>query len=116
MKKCSEHKFYIENQTIDVVQEYTYLRMKIFSSGNFKYSLDHLKEKALHALFSLRRHTNFSKLKPSLASKIFNTMISAILLYVIVKFGVAMFNLILKPGIVHKLKEHICSFVNVILK
>ena len=37
--------------------------------------------KALHALFSLRRHTGFSKLKPSLANKIFDTMISPILTY-----------------------------------
>ena len=80
-KKCSEQIFYIGNQTIDVVQDYTYLGTKISSSGNFKISLDHLKEKALHALFSLRRHTNFSKLKPSLACKIFDAMISPILLY-----------------------------------
>ena len=80
-KKCSEQTFYIGNQAIDVVQDYAYLGTKISSSGNFKISLDHLKEKALHALFSLRRHTNFSKLKPSLACKIFDTMISPILLY-----------------------------------
>ena len=55
-KKCSEQTFYIGNQAIDVVQDYTYLGTKISSSGNFKISLDHLKEKALHALFSLRRH------------------------------------------------------------
>ena len=80
-KKCSEQTFHIGNQAIDVVQDYTYLGTKICSSGNFKISLDHLKEKALHALFSLRRHTNFSKLKPSLACEIFDTMISPILLY-----------------------------------
>ena len=114
-KKCSEQTFYIGNQAIDVVQDYTYLGTKISSSGNFKISFDHLKEKALHTLFSLRRYTNFSKLKPSLACKIFDTMISPILLYN-VKFGVVMLNLILRPGMVHKLKEHIYSFVNVILK
>ena len=54
-KKCSEQTFHIGNQAIDVVQDYTYLGTKICSSGNFKISLDHLKEKALHALFSLRR-------------------------------------------------------------
>ena len=80
-KNCSEQTFYIENQAIDVVQDYTYLETKISSSGNLKISLDHLKEKALHALFSLRRHANFSKLKPSLACKIFDTLISPILLY-----------------------------------
>ena len=64
-----------------LVQGYTYLGTKISSSGNFKISLDHLKEKALHAPFSLRRRTNFSNSKPSLACKIFDTMISPILLY-----------------------------------
>ena len=44
-------------------------------------ALDHLKEKALQALFSLRKHTNISKLSPFLASKIFDTMISPILTY-----------------------------------
>ena len=44
-------------------------------------TLDHLKEKALHALFSLRRQTDFCKLKPSLVCKLFNTMISPILTY-----------------------------------
>ena len=60
---------------------YTYLGTGISSTGNFNTSLEHLKEKALHALFSLRKHTNFSKLKPSLACKIFEAMISPVLSY-----------------------------------
>ena len=51
------------------------------SSGNFSVSSEHLKEKAFHALFSLRRHTNLSKLKAALACKIFHTTISPILTY-----------------------------------
>ena len=46
-------------------------------SGTF----DKLKEKALHALFSPRKHTNISKLSPVLANKIFDMMISTILTY-----------------------------------
>ena len=69
------------SQIIDVVQENTYLGTRISSSGNFSVSREHLKEKALHALFSLRRHTNLSKLKAALACKIFDTMISPILTY-----------------------------------
>ena len=38
-------------------------------------------EKALHALFSLRKHTNISRLSPVLANKIFDMMISPILTY-----------------------------------
>ena len=63
------------------MQDYTYLGTRISSSGNFTVTLDHPKEKALLALFSLRRHTDFRKLKPSLACKIFDTLISPILTY-----------------------------------
>ena len=66
---------------IDIVRDYTYLGTRISSPRNFTLSLEHLPQKALHALFSLRRHTDFSKLKPSLANKIFDTMISPILTY-----------------------------------
>ena len=44
-------------------------------------TLDKLKEKALRALFSLRKDTNINKLPPCLASKIFDAMISPILTY-----------------------------------
>ena len=60
---------------------FIHTEISLYSTGNFNISLEHLKEKALHALFSLRKHTNFSKLKPSLACKIFETMISPILSY-----------------------------------
>ena len=72
-------KFYIGNEKIDIVQSYTYLGDQISSTENFTLSLEHLREKAVHALFSLRRHIVFSSLKPSLACKIFDTMISPIL-------------------------------------
>ena len=71
----------IDGQIIDVVQEYTNLGTRISSSGNFSVSREHLKEKVLQALFSLRRHTNLIKLKTSLACKIFDTMISTIPTY-----------------------------------
>ena len=80
-KKNSNLEFHIGKETSDIVHEYTYLGTRISSTGNSNISLEHLKEKALHALFSLRKHTNFSKLKPSLACKIFETMISPILSY-----------------------------------
>ena len=115
-KKCSEQTFDIENQAIDVVQGYyTHLGTKISSSGNFKISLDHLKEKALHALFSLRRHTHFSKLKPSLACKIFDTMISPILLYNSEIWG-GYVKSDFKAWDGSQIEKHIYSFVNVILK
>ena len=47
----------------------------------FTLSLEHLRQKALHARFSLTRHTDLNSLKPSLACKIFDSMISPILTY-----------------------------------
>ena len=61
---------------IDILQDYTSHIPEIFTL-----SLEDLRQKALHAPFSLTRHTDFSKLKPSLASTIFDTMISPILTY-----------------------------------
>ena len=69
------------NEKIDIVQNYTYLGTCISFTGNFTLSLDHLRQKALHALFSLRWNTYFKSLKPSLACKIFASMISPILSY-----------------------------------
>ena len=80
-RKCTECIFFINNRIIDVVHDYAYLGTRISSSGNLTVTLDHLKEKVLHALFSLRRHTDFCKLKPSLACNFFDTMISPILTY-----------------------------------
>ena len=75
-RKCAEFCLFIGNLIIDVLQEYAYLGTRISSSGNSSVSREHLKEKALHAILSLRRHTNLSKLKPAIACKIFDTMIS----------------------------------------
>ena len=81
-EKCTESSFHIDNEIIEIVQNYTYLGTALISStGNFSVALDKLKEKALYALFSLRKHTNISKLSPLLANKIFDMMISPILTY-----------------------------------
>ena len=63
-----------------IIKDYSYLGTPISSSGNFTLSLEHLRQKAF-MLFLVRRDTDFSKLKPSLASKIFDTMISLISTY-----------------------------------
>ena len=43
--------FHTGEETIDIVHEYTCLGTRISSTGNFNISLEHLKEKAFHALF-----------------------------------------------------------------
>ena len=79
--KNAELRFLIDGQNIDVVQEYTYLGTWISSSGNFSVSCEHLKEKALHALFSLLETTYESQQTKHIYCKVFDTMISPILTY-----------------------------------
>ena len=105
--------FYIGNEKIDIAQSYTYLGTQISSTGNFTLSLQHLREKAVHALFSF----DFSRLKPSLACKIFDTMISPMLTY-----NSKVWGLFIKSDFkywdtpLHRLKKVSYSFVNVICK
>ena len=74
--KRYDNAFQVGSEKIDIIQDYTY-----FISGNFTLSFEHLRQKALHALFSLRRHTDFNKLKPSIACTIFDSKILPILTY-----------------------------------
>ena len=65
----------------EIVQNYTYLGTLISSTGNFSLALYKLKEKALHALFSLSLLRFVCFLSPYLANKISDAMISPILSY-----------------------------------
>ena len=51
-KKKSDSSFYIDNEKIDIVQNYTCLGTCVLPSGNLTLSLDHPRQKALHALFN----------------------------------------------------------------
>jgi hypothetical protein len=80
-KKKTKPSFTLDNKTIEIVQEYCYLGIKLNSNGKFTLAMKQLGEKALHALYSIRRHLNLHNLNPKLAIKIFDTIISPILLY-----------------------------------
>ena len=119
-RKYADYKqFHIGNETsesIDIVQNYTYLGTCISSSGNFTMSLDHLKEKALHSLFRLRRHTDLNSLKSSLACKMFDTMISLILTNNSEIWGVYTKLDFTSLETVYQLKKLTYSFANVTLR
>jgi hypothetical protein len=51
------------------------------NNGNFTLALKQLSEKALHTLYSMRRRFNIHQLNPKSAIKIFDQIISPILLY-----------------------------------
>ena len=68
--------FYISNEKIDIVQNYTYPGTQISSTRNSTLLFEHL-EKRLFILCL----AYLNSLKPSLACKIFGTIISPILTY-----------------------------------
>ena len=80
-RKSVDTNFKIGTEIIEIVQEYTYLGTRLTPTGNFTLAQEHLKEKALHAFSSIRKHTPLHRLNPNTASKIFDTMIFPILSY-----------------------------------
>ena len=73
--------FYYQNQLIEIVQEYTYLGIKLTPNGNFTMAQKSLCEKALRAIFKIRKYTNISKLPHRLVFKIFDATVLPILTY-----------------------------------
>jgi hypothetical protein len=64
-----------------VTHEYNYLGLKLTPNGKFTLAAKQLAEKAHRAINSTRRKLDISKLSPKLAIKIFDSIISPILLY-----------------------------------
>ena len=79
--KMIKPNFMLNTKNVEIVNEYCYLGIKLNSNGTFTLAQKQLSEKALHALGSIRRHLNLHYLNPKLAIKIFESIISPILLY-----------------------------------
>ena len=80
-RKSIDINFNIGTESIEIVQENTYLGTRLTPTGNFTLALEHLKEKAMHAFSRIRKHSTLNRLRPNTASKIFDTMIFPILSY-----------------------------------
>ena len=80
-KSSKQQDFHLSNNKLDIVQEYTYLGVKLSSTGNFTTNQTQSKEKALHAFYNLTRIIDLKRLKPKHANKLFETLIVPILSY-----------------------------------
>ena len=81
LRKSVDISFKIGFETIEIVQEYTYLGTRLTPTRNFTLATEHLKEKALNAFSSIRKDTLLDRLHPNTASQIFDTLIFPILSY-----------------------------------
>ena len=73
--------FTLNSKNVEIVNEHCYLGIKLMPNGNFTLAQKQLSEKASHALGSIRKHLNLHHLNPKLAIKIFESIVSPILLY-----------------------------------
>jgi hypothetical protein len=58
-----------------------YLGLKLTPNTKFTVANQQLSEKAMHTLYKIRKHIDFHLLPPKIACKIFDGVISPILLY-----------------------------------
>ena len=77
MRQAQKYQLFIDQQSIDVVPEYTYLGMKITSNGSFRAGIDLLKEKSSYALGAIQKKFKLSRLSLDKANKIFDATIFA---------------------------------------
>ena len=80
-RKSFSPEIFLSGKRIEFVKEYTYLGIKFFSSGTFLLAQQALRDKALNALYSIRKYTNIFKLSARLSNKIFDTNVVPILTY-----------------------------------
>jgi hypothetical protein len=73
--------FNIGKKPISMTNEYTYLGLKLTPNTKFDIASQQLSEKAIHALYKIRKQIDLHQLPPKLACKIFDSVISPILLY-----------------------------------
>ena len=71
----------IGNTPLENVKEFTYLGITINGAGSFQPAMRDLSDKANRAIFSLDKHYKLNKLPLNIAFKLFDTMITPILLY-----------------------------------
>lgn len=80
-KRKNQPSFKLNDNTLEIVNEFTYLGVKMSSTGNFTNHLNLSREKSLHALFKLTKSVDFKMLKPFQANKLFDSLIRPILTY-----------------------------------
>jgi hypothetical protein len=79
-----KHKSKVQNVSSllsSLTNEYTYLGLKLTPNTTFTVANQQLSDKAKHALYKIRKNIDFHCLRPKLACKIFDSVISPILLY-----------------------------------
>ena len=73
--------FFIGNSLVTHAKEYNYLGIKLTPTANFMLANEQLSEKTPNSLYKIRKYLKLHLLSPKSACKIFDSMVSPILLY-----------------------------------
>ena len=66
--------FHIGKNPISTTDEYTYLGLKLTPNTKFDIASQQLSEKAMHAMYKIRKQIDFHQLPPKLACKVFDSV------------------------------------------
>lgn len=80
--KTENIKFKLNDTVIEIVDKYKYLGILLSYNGNFKHAADHMYQKSLKAIFSLKSSIlDYDSMSSTLKLKLFDTLIRPILTY-----------------------------------
>jgi hypothetical protein len=94
--KLQKFDLFLGDKRIDITNEYTYLGLKLTPNTKCSVATWQLSEKAMHALFKIRKNLDFQKLTPKLAIKIFDGIVQSC--FIILRFGEPIATTILLNG------------------
>ena len=76
-----KYKFLVNNENIEIVNNYTYLGVNFSTNGSFTNHEEKLKEKTRRSIFATRWYLDFLRLPTNISSKLFDTLFLPILTY-----------------------------------
>ena len=79
--KVKQNSFCINDQVLEIVQNYNYLGLKINKSGNFTTAIKYLSNKAMRAYMALKSSLNGTHISPRLYLKLFDSLVKPIAIY-----------------------------------
>ena len=112
IRKSTLHKqcFQINNDKIEIVNNYTYLGINFSTNRNFEEHKINSKEKSRRSFFAIRRYLDFSKVLTDIATNVF-VHFSCPFFYTVLKCGAFMIKTKREKG---KSKKRISSFAKIL--
>ena len=77
----NNHKFTLNNETLDIVKEYKYLGLMLNNSGSFVKSIENLSKRAMKAIFKIKNIVHHAEITTKSALHLFDSLVRPIMTY-----------------------------------